>query len=117
MIDYKREKFEEKLKDIDLVFDLIGGETQAKSLEVLKPGGILVSTVGIKDEAAVKAKGIQGVAYMAQSYPEDLKQLAKLADEGTIKPIIAQVIPLSEMRKAHELSEQGHVRGKIGIKV
>jgi NADPH:quinone reductase-like Zn-dependent oxidoreductase len=117
VIDYKHEKFEEKLRDIDVVFDTIGGETQLKSLAVLKPGGILVSTVGIKDMDAVKAKGITGVQYMALSVPSDLQQLAELADAGILKTIITEVLPLTEIRKAHELSEQGHVRGKIVIKV
>ncbi len=117
VIDYHKEKFEEKLKEIDVVFDTIGGETQIKSLQVLKPAGILVSTVGIKDMEALKAKGIQGVQYMAQSVPENLKQLAVLIDSGKLKPVIAQVLPLTDIVKAHQLSEQGHTRGKIVLQV
>ena len=117
VIDYENEKFEEKLKDIDLVFDTRGGETQKKSLEVLKQGGILVSTVGIQYADDAKAKGIQAIAYMAQSTSADLKQLADLADAGTIKPIITQTLPLTEIKKAHQIIEQGHVKGKIAIEV
>ena len=80
VIDYKKTHFEEILKDIDLVFDTIGGETQTNSLKVLRPGGILVSTVGIKDMEALKAKGIHGEQYMALSLPEQLKQMAELVD-------------------------------------
>jgi NADPH:quinone reductase-like Zn-dependent oxidoreductase len=117
VIDYQKEHFEEKLKDIDVVFDTIGGETQIKSLAVLKPGGILVSTVGIKDQEALKAKNIQGVQYMAQSIPADLKQIAELIDAGKIKPIISEIMPLTDIIKAHQLSEAGHTRGKIVITV
>lgn len=117
VIDYHKEKFEGKLQGIDVVFDTVGGETQIKSLQVLKPGGILVSIVGIKDMEALKAKGIQGVQYMAQSAPENLKQLAGLIDGGKLKPVIAQVLPLKEIVKAHQLSEQGHTRGKIVLQV
>lgn len=117
VIDYHKEKFEETLKNIDVVFDTIGGETQIKSLQVLKPGGILVSIVGIKDMEALKVKGIQGVQYMAQSVPENLKQLAVLIDSGKLKPVIAQVLPLKEIVKAHQLSERGHTRGKIVLQV
>ncbi|MFI5139376.1 MAG: NADP-dependent oxidoreductase [Sphingobacteriales bacterium] len=117
VIDYHKENFEEKLKDIDVVFDTIGGETQIKSLQVLKPGGVLVSIVGIRDEAALKAKGIQGVQYMAQSVPENLKQLAELIDAGKLKPVIAEILPLKEIVKAHQLSEGGHTRGKIVLRV
>jgi len=117
VIDYQKEHFEEKLKDIDVVFDTIGGETQIKSLAVLKPGGILVSTVGIKDQEALKAKNIQDVQYMAQSIPADLKQIAVLIDAGKIKPIISDIMPLTDIIKAHQLSEAGHTRGKIVITV
>lgn len=117
VIDYKTEHFEEKLKDIDVVFDTIGGETQAKSLKVLKSGGILVSTVGIKDMEALKAKAIHGEQYMAKSLPDQLKQLAELIDAGKIKPVIAQVLPLKEAAKGHQISEEGHTRGKIVLKV
>jgi NADPH:quinone reductase-like Zn-dependent oxidoreductase len=117
VINYQKENFEEKLKAIDVVFDTIGGETQIKSLQVLKSGGILVSTVGIKDEAALKAKGIHGVQYMAQSVPGDLKHLAELVDAGKLKPVISHIMPLKDIVKAHELSEEGHTRGKIVLKV
>ena len=117
VIDYHKENFEEKLKDIDVVFDTVGAETQIKSLKVLKPGGILVSTVGIKDMDALKVKGLHGSQYMAQSVPENLKQLAELIDAGKLKPVIAQVLPLKEIVKAHQLSEGGHTRGKIVLKV
>jgi len=117
VIDYKKEDFSAKLKDLDVVFDLLGGEVQLKSLEVLKPGGILVSTVGIKDEAAVKAKGITGVKYMAQSTTENLNQLAALIDEGKLKPVIAQILPLEQAKEAHKKSEEGHTKGKIVLNV
>jgi NADPH:quinone reductase-like Zn-dependent oxidoreductase len=117
VIDYKKEHFEEKLKDIDVVFDLIGGETQTKSIKVLKHGGILVSTVGIKDKEALKGKEIEGVQYMAQSTPADLKQIAALIDEGKIKPVITKTLPLKDIAEAHKLSEEGHTKGKIAITV
>jgi len=117
VIDYKKEKFEEKLKDIDVVFDTRGGDTQLKSIQVLKEGGILVSTVGIKDKEALKPKNIQGVAYMAQSVASDLKQIAELVDAGTVKPIVDKVLPLKDIVQAHKLSEEGHTRGKIVLTV
>jgi NADPH:quinone reductase-like Zn-dependent oxidoreductase len=117
VIDYKTVRFEEKLKDIDLVFDTIGGDTQTRSLNVLKPGGILVSTVGIRDLEALKAKGIHGEHYMAQSISLQLQQMAELIDSGKIRPVIAEVLPLREAAKAHRISEEGHTRGKIVLKV
>jgi NADPH:quinone reductase-like Zn-dependent oxidoreductase len=117
VIDYKSQHFEDILKDINVVLDTQGGETQKKSLGVLKPGGILVSTVGIQFPDEVKAKGMQGVQFMAQSVPADLAQLARLADEGKLKTVISHTFPLTEIKEAHKLIEKGHTRGKIAIKV
>lgn len=113
VIDYEKEHFENKLHNIDLVFDTIGGDTQIKSLNVLKPGGILVSTVGIKDEEMVKARGITGIAYMAQSSSEQLQQMAQLIDQGRLMPIISKTFPLPGAAEAQKESEEGHTRGKI----
>ncbi len=117
VIDYKKQKFEELLKDIDVVFDLIGGDTQKKSVQVLKEGGILVSTLGIVDKDLLAQKNIKGEAYMAQSIPDQLNQMATLIDEGKLKPIIAKVMPLEEAAEAQRESEAGHVRGKIVLEV
>jgi NADPH:quinone reductase-like Zn-dependent oxidoreductase len=99
------------------VYDTIGGETQNKLLDTLKPGGIIVSTVGLKDTEQIKAKGLKGEQYMAQSYPENLISMADLLDQGILKPIIFKEFSLKELPEAHKLSEEGHVRGKIVIRV
>lgn len=117
VIDYKKQKFEEVLKDIDVVFDLIGGDTQRNSVKVLKEGGILVSVLGIADKDLLTQKNIQGVAFMAQSIPDQLNQIAQLIDEGKVKPVIAKVMPLEQAAEAQKESEAGHVRGKIVLEV
>jgi NADPH:quinone reductase-like Zn-dependent oxidoreductase len=117
VIDYKKDHFEEKLQDFDVVFDTIGGDTQHKSIQVLKPGGILVSTVGIAEPDTLKERNIEGVQYMAQSYPEQLKQIGELLDAGKIQPIITKVFPLNAVAEAQKASEQGHTRGKIVVQV
>ena len=117
VIDYKKQKFEEVVNDIDVVFDLIGGDTQKNSVNVLKEGGILVSTLGIADNNLLAQKNIHGEAYMAQSIPDQLNQIAQLIDEGKLKPIIAKVMPLEQAAEAQRENEEGHVRGKIVLKV
>jgi len=117
VIDYNNEDFEERLGNIDLVLDLIGGDVQLKSLEVLKPGGIFVSTLAIKDEAAIAAKGLTGGRFMTQSNPEDLRKMAQLIDEGKLKPIIYDIVDLKDAAEAQRTIEEGHVRGKIVLKV
>ena len=117
VIDYKSENFEDEVSDIDLVFDLIGGDTQKKSLLVLKKGGRLITTVKPEYAEEAKSKGIYLEGFMAQSTPGDLQQIADLVDSGKVKPIIAEVLPLAEAAQAHKKIEKGHTRGKIVLRV
>ena len=117
VIDYNNEQFDEKLKDIDLVFDMVGGDTQIRSIKVLKNGGRLVTTVKPEDSQEAKDKNIQIQGYMALSKPADLAQIADLIDDGKIKPVIAKILTLDDAKQAQELSEDGHVAGKIVLKV
>jgi NADPH:quinone reductase-like Zn-dependent oxidoreductase len=117
VIDYHKEGFLNELKNFDLVFDLIGGETQNKLLEVLKPGGTLVSTVGIVNQDLLDRKGFVGIQYMARANSDQLTQIAKLVDEEKIKPVVEEVFPLKDAKKAQEISKQGHTRGKIVLQI
>ncbi|MEO6638511.1 MAG: NADP-dependent oxidoreductase [Ginsengibacter sp.] len=117
VIDYRNEKFEEEVKDIDLVFDLIGGDTQKKSLKVLKSGGRLITTVALENAEEAKAKNIHFENFMAKSLPADLQQIADLIDSGKVRPIISEIIPLKDAAKAQKKSEEGHTRGKIVLRV
>ncbi|MDP4251946.1 MAG: NADP-dependent oxidoreductase [Bacteroidota bacterium] len=117
VIDYKKEKFEDRLKDLDLVLDTIGGETQKRSFKVLKNGGRLVTTVKPEGNEDAKARNIVIAGFMAQSYPADLEQMAALIDQGKVRPVIAKVFPLEQAAAAEELSEHGHVAGKIVLRV
>jgi len=116
-IDYKKEKFEDKVKDVDVVIDLIGGDTQKRSLQVLKNGGRLITTVAPEFRNLAKEKNIHLENFMAQSDPEDLEQIAALIDEGKIKPFVEKIMPLKDAAKAHELLENGSVQGKIVLEV
>lgn len=117
VIDYKNEKFEDKLNNIDLVFDLIGGDTQKRSLQLLKNGGRLITTLKIEDEALAKAKNIRIESYTAQSYPAQLQQIAQLIDEGKMHPVVNKILPLEQAADAQKESKEGHVSGKIVLKV
>ena len=117
VIDYKTEKFENRVKEIDLVFDLVGGDTQKRSLKVIKKGGKLITTVQPQNEEEAKLKGIHIEGFMAQSLPEELQQIADLIDSGKMKPVISQIFPLKEAAEAHRKIEAGHTRGKIVLKV
>lgn len=117
VIDYNMVDFEKVVSDIDLVLDTIGGETQLKSIEVLKEGGRLITTLAPEYVAEAKAKKVHLGAYMAQSVPAQLIEIGKLIDNGKIKPVVDQVFTLTDAKKAQIESEKGHTRGKIVLQV
>ncbi len=117
VIDYKKEKFEDIVKDVDLVFDLVGGATQKRSLKVIKDGGTLVTTVKPENQEEAKSRNIHVEGFMAKSYPGELQQIADLIDSGKVKPVIDKIFPLTEAAEAQKLSEEGHPRGKIVLQV
>jgi NADPH:quinone reductase-like Zn-dependent oxidoreductase len=116
-VDYETEKFEDKAHDVDVVLDTLGGETQERSWSVLKNGGVLVSTLGEPSQDKAKRYGVRGLGMMAETKPDQLADIAELLDNGKIRSLAETVFPLSEARKAHELSQAGHVRGKIVLRV
>ena len=117
IIDYRSERFEQKLKDMDAVIDLIGGETLARSYPVLKPGGIIVSAVAKPDDAELQKRNLRGQSFVMKRDPSQLVQLAALVDQGVVKPKVSQVLPLSDAPRAHELSQKGKSKGKIVLQV
>jgi NADPH:quinone reductase-like Zn-dependent oxidoreductase len=117
VIDYKNEPFEKKIKDIDLVFDTIGGDTQKRSLKVLKDGGRLITTLKPENQDEARSKNIHIEGYTAQSYPAELEQIAQLIDAGKVQPVISKTMRLEQAAEAQELNKEGHTRGKIVLKV
>jgi len=117
MIDYQAQKFEDVARKIDIVLDPIGGDTQERSWKVLKKGGILVSIVQPPSEEEARSVGARGA--MVQSRPDGSKlaEIAKIIDSGQLAPVINRILPLSEARRAQELSESGHAHGKIVLRV
>jgi NADPH:quinone reductase-like Zn-dependent oxidoreductase len=116
-IDYKTEKFEERLSDIDLVYDLVAGETQERSFKVLKQGGALISTLQEPDKAKALYKNIKIAHYMAKPDATELAQIAQLITSGKIKPAIHAIYKLSDAAKAQIALAQDHVRGKIVLNI
>jgi NADPH:quinone reductase-like Zn-dependent oxidoreductase len=117
VIDYQAQKFEDVARKIDIVLDPIGGDTQERSWKVLKKGGILVSIVRPPPEEKARSVGARGA--MVQSKPDGAKlaAIAKLIDSGQLAPVINRILPLSEARRAQELSQSGHTQGKIVLRV
>jgi NADPH:quinone reductase-like Zn-dependent oxidoreductase len=116
-IDYTKQKFEDVARDVDLVLDLIGGETQERSWSVLKKGGVLLSLVQTPSVEKAKALGVRAAFVAGHPSGAQLAEIAKLIDSGELKLTIDRILPLSEVRRAHELSKSGHTRGKIVLRV
>ncbi len=113
VIDYTTTKFEDVVKDVDVVVDLIGGETQQRSYAVLKQGGFLVAASQPPDAETAKAYGVQSAMVGAEPSGAKLAEITQLVEAGKIKTFVEKVFPLSEAKAALNLSKQGRTRGKI----
>ena len=113
-IDYSTSAFENQVRDVDVVLDLVGGETQERSWALLKPGGYLLSTVQPPSEELAAAHGVrQALIATAPPMRETLTEVARLVDTGQLRPIVSKVLPLQEIAQAHAEIESRHAYGKI----
>ena len=110
-IDYKTERFEDVAQDVDVVLDTLGGETQQRSLGILKPGGFLVSIV----QPPPETPGIRVAMMGVKPNGKRLAEVARMFDDDLLKTLVENVLPLDDAKKAFNLS--GKVRGKIVLKV
>ncbi len=116
-IDYTKTKFENVVKDVDVVLDAVGGDTLTRSYGVVKKGGIIVTIAGEPDEEAAKARGIRCVSISASPKTDVLEELTKLIEAKKLTPIVSKTFPLNEVAKAQEAIATRHTRGKIVLKV
>jgi NADPH:quinone reductase-like Zn-dependent oxidoreductase len=116
-VDYTATKFEEVVKDVDVVLDAVGGDTLRRSYGVVKKGGIIVTIADEPDQAALDARGIRGVSISSAPKSETFAELTRLIDAGKVKPAVTQVFPLAEVAKAQDQIASRHTRGKIILRV
>src|SRR5436190_5249963 len=112
-IDYRKAKFENEVRDLDVVFDAVGGETQERAFQTLKRGGVLVSTVSPPSAEKAKQFGVTVAMVQMMPKPEQLAEIDQLLESGKLKVRVATVLPLSEFKEALRLSTCGHADGKI----
>jgi NADPH:quinone reductase-like Zn-dependent oxidoreductase len=117
IVNYETTRFERVVGNLDVVLDSRGGEIRQRSWATLRPGGILISLKGIPREESAAHPDVRGHYVLAKPDGMQLARIAQLVDEIDIKPHIDAVFPLSRACNAHELSEQGHTRGKIVLQV
>ncbi len=118
VIDYRTTDYTRVVEDVDVVFDSSSENTRA--LEVLKPGGVLVSIMEHRDQelaAAVEAAGRRFAGISVEPDYASLEAIAALVDEGLIRPHVARTFPLAEAGRAHELVGSGTVQGKVVLTV
>jgi NADPH:quinone reductase-like Zn-dependent oxidoreductase len=111
--DYETQHFDQIARDVDLVLDLVAGETRERSWSVLKPGGVLVSALGEPSHETAKQYRLGGLGYRAHPDASQLAKIGRLIDDGKVHPIVSAVYSLAQARQAQERLERGHVRGKI----
>lgn len=117
VVDYKAQPFERVVKDVDAVLDLVGGDVTERSIQVLRPGGVLASTLGGLSEEEATKHGIRSVSVLTRTSSSELAAIASLIDEGVVKVAVSQIFSLEEAPKAHEAIESGHTRGKIVLRI
>jgi len=117
VIDYRAQRFEDAARDVDLVFDLIGGETQRRSWTVLKNGGALISTLTEPSQTEAADRGARAERYTAQPNGRQLAEIGALIDKGRVQVKTAGTFPFDAAAEALARLEKGHVRGKLVIDV
>ena len=116
-VDYAKTRFDDVAKDVDAVLDPVGKETLARSYDVVKKGGIVMSLVARPDPVELKKRGIHGAGISAHPDAADLAEIGQLIDAGKIKPIVTQILPLSEAITAQQQAATHHTRGKVVLQI
>jgi NADPH:quinone reductase-like Zn-dependent oxidoreductase len=118
VIDYQTQKFEELLKDYDVVFDTLGGATREKSFSVLKKGGHLISIIAPGSTSGEAERlGVKSDSFFMWASGEQLGQIGQLVVQGVIKPLMDRSYSLDQAQEAFDYSQSGRAKGKIVIKV
>jgi NADPH:quinone reductase-like Zn-dependent oxidoreductase len=128
VIDYKKTRFEDRVHDVDVVFDTVGGKTLERSWQVLRKGGKLVSvasqdlpTTFDKLQAYFNEKGdsygIDATWFILHPSRDQLIKIGELIDSGRVKPVVDTILPLSQASQAYEGAKGVHKHGKIVLRV
>ncbi|MGE5443788.1 MAG: NADP-dependent oxidoreductase [Ignavibacteriales bacterium] len=117
VIDYTAVRFEDKVRDLDVVLDTVGGDTLERSWRVLRKGGVLVTIAGSAPADKAAQYEVRGIDFIVEPSREQLIEIACLIEAGELRPIIEATFPLEEAREAFELGLSGHNRGKLVLRV
>jgi NADPH:quinone reductase-like Zn-dependent oxidoreductase len=112
VVDYQKERFEDVVQPVDVIFDTVGGETLARSWKMLKPGGRLI-TVAASAEQTSDSR-VRDAFFIVDPNRSQLEMLTGLIDAGKVQPVVGAVFPLENARQAYEHKP---TRGKVVLKV
>lgn len=113
VVDYQDRRFEDVITSVDLVLDMVGGETRDWAARMLRPGGILVSVVSSSPMPTVRS-----VFFYVEVTIERLNKISELFDRRELIPQVGTLLPLEEVRTAHQmLAGAPHKRGKIVLRI
>src|SRR5437762_12272648 len=101
------------MSGVAVVFDSVRGDTQKRAFQTLKRGGVLVGTVSPPSAEVAKEFGVMVAMVVMMPNPDQLAEIDHLLEGGKLKVRVAAVLPLAEVKKAHQLSASGHADGKI----
>jgi NADPH:quinone reductase-like Zn-dependent oxidoreductase len=116
-VDYTQQDVSEAVSGVDVAFDTVGGDVTASVVPTVREGGIVVVIANAPPEEAARERGARAVLHVTQPRSDELARIADLVAAGDVRVELAEVLPLAEAPRAHELSESGHVRGKIVLTV
>ena len=116
VIDYNATPFESVVHDLDAVIDTVGGDLAARSFKVLRSDGIYVTVAGRLPEDAGKAEGVRATG-AGRAQAETLRQISELIEAKRSRPTVGTIFPLAEARQAQQLSQGGHGRGRIILRM
>lgn len=115
VIDYRAGRFEDAVRDVDLVFDTVGGETLDRSWATLKPGGKMISVAS--SSAAAADPRTRAAFMLVRPDGAQLAQIARSIDDGELLVFSGGTYPLAEAPQAYLRAQQGGLRGKIALTV
>ncbi len=116
-VNYRTTHFEDVVKDADVVFDTVGGETLDRSYAAAKQGGIVVTVAGQPNTEKAAARGVRAMGFSATGKRAELDALTALVDAGRVKPTISAVYTLDQTAEALAKNREGHTRGKIVLEI
>ena len=113
VLDYHHARLEERVQNVHVVFDTVGGQTLEHITSVVQTGGSIVSIAGEPNSQQAHDHNIHAQRILVHPQAAHLRELVKLVNAGMLRPVVEAVFPLREASKAHQKQEQGHVRGKL----